>query len=220
VTGAEASRRRLVWWLILVIGVATLESTANLAGGAPDRNVLYRYSTAVGSAIVYAVLLLIVLGIAGWRLDLLALRRPASWLRALGLAVVVFIAAEIAIQVMEPFLHGGREQGLVPKHWEPRHAAAYAVNWLIVAGVAPLVEELTYRGLGFSLLERYGKWPAIVVVGLLFAAAHGLVQAFPEFAALGCGLAWLRSRTASVYPGIVLHSTFNSIALAAVFFHT
>ena len=61
-------------------------------------------------------------------------------------------------------------------------------------------------------------WIGIIATGLLFAASHGLVQAFPELAALGFALAWLRQRTDSVYPGMLVHGTFNSLALAAVFF--
>jgi membrane protease YdiL (CAAX protease family) len=177
--------------------------------------VLYRYSTAIGSAVVYVVLLLIVLAIAGLRLDLLALRRPPSWGRALGLAVLLLIGTYIVVGLLDPLLHGGREQGLTPSRWQPSHAGAYAANVVVVAGLAPLVEELTYRGLGYSLLARYGRWTAIVVVGLCFALDHGLVQAFPELALFGCALAWLRMRTGSVYPGMVLHAAFNGIALAA-----
>ena len=35
----------------------------------------------------------------------------------------------------------------------------------------------------------------------------------------GSALAWLRSRVDSVYPGMLVHSAFNSLGLAAVFFH-
>ena len=77
----------------------------------------------------------------------------------------------------------------------------------------PFVEELTYRGLGYSLLERFGRWPAIISVGLLFGLAHGLVESLPVLAFFGAVLAWIRSRTGSVYPGMILHSLFNLLAL-------
>jgi membrane protease YdiL (CAAX protease family) len=204
---------RLVWWFGLVFAVAALEYGGRFTSGTPDRNVLYRYSTAVGSAVVYGVLLLIVLAIAGWRTDLLALRRPRSWPVALGLGLVLLVGVYVVVALIDPVLHGGREQGLTPTGWQPRHAAAYVANAVVVAGVAPVVEELTYRGLGVSLLAKYGRWVAIVVVGCCFALDHGLVQAFPELALFGCALAWLRLRTASVYPGMLLHATFNGIAL-------
>ncbi len=78
---------------------------------------------------------------------------------------------------------------------------------------APIVEELTFRGAGYTLLERYGRPLAIVAVGLLFGLAHGLVDALPLLAAFGMGLAYLRARTASVYPGMLLHALFNGVTL-------
>jgi membrane protease YdiL (CAAX protease family) len=204
---------RLVWWSLLVALVAAVEYAGRFAGGPPDRNALYRYSTAAGSAVVYGFLLLIVLAIAGWRTDLLAWRPPRSWSRALGLGAVLLIGIYAAVAVLDPILHGGREQGLTPTGWEPRHAGAYVANFVVVAGLAPVVEELTYRGLGISLLERYGRWVAIVAVGCCFALDHGLVQAFPELALFGCALAWLRLRTNSVMPGMLVHATFNGLAL-------
>lgn len=178
---------------------------------------LYKYSAAIEDAVVYLIWLGIILAIAGRERQLFALRRPVSWPRGLGLALLALAGSYLAIRLMDPFLHAGREQGLVPSRWEPKHAGAFAANWVVVGGVAPIVEEMTFRGLGYSLLyARWGRTVAIVAVGLLFAGAHGLVQAFPELATLGCALAWLRSRTDSIYLGILAHATFNSLALAAV----
>jgi membrane protease YdiL (CAAX protease family) len=86
---------------------------------------------------------------------------------------------------------------------------------VVICTVIPFVEELTYRGLGYSLLERFGRWPAILAVGLLFGLAHGLVVSLPVIAAFGAVLAWIRSVTRSVYPGMVLHAAFNLVALVA-----
>lgn len=207
--------KRLIWWSILVAVLIAIEYASRVAGGTPDRNVLYRYSTAVSSAVVYAILLVIVCAIAGWQTGLLALRRPRSWPVAAGLALALLVGVYVVNAIIDPLLHGSREQGLTPTHWEPSHAAAYAANFVVIACVAPIVEELTFRGLGFSLLERFGAWPAVLIVGITFALAHGLVQAFPELAIFGCALAWLRLKTTSVYPGMVLHGTFNAIALIA-----
>jgi membrane protease YdiL (CAAX protease family) len=221
VTDLARSNRRLASWFVLVALLAAQGFAGNYAGGGnKNTNILYDYSTAVGDTAVYAVLLAVVLWIAGWRRELLALRQPDSWRNALLLALGVLVGSYVVIGLaLDPFLHGGREQGVVPTHWLPAHAGAYAANWVVIAVVVPIVEEITYRGLGFSLLEaRWGTRAAIVGVGLLFAASHGLLQAFPELAVLGFALAWLRSRTASVFPGMLVHAAFNSVALAYVFF--
>ena len=39
----------------------------------------------------------------------------------------------------------------------------------------------------------------------------------PELALFGCALAWLRSRTRSVFPGMLVHATFNAVGLLSVF---
>ena len=213
--------RKLVAWLVMVGLLISLGYASTFAAsGTKNTNELYDYSTAVGGIFEYAVILALVIWIAGSSRELLALGRPESWPGALRLAAAVLFASFLVIEfLLDPLLHGGREQGVVPTHWLPAHAGAFAANWVVVAALAPFVEELTYRGLGFSLLvARYGKWGAIASVGLLFAASHGLVQAFPELATLGCALAWLRWRTKSIYPGMLVHAAFNSIALALVFF--
>lgn len=212
-------RRKLFGWFALVLTLCALNfySTYAAAGG-KDTNILYHYSTALADAFVYAIILGFVLLITGRRTELLALRRPTSWPLAAGLAVAVLAVSYLIIAiVLDPFLHGGREQGVVPTHWLPSHAGAYAANWIVVGVVAPIVEEITYRGLGYSLLlRRLGPNATIIAVGLLFAASHGLLQALPELAMLGFGLAWLRAKTTSIYPGMVVHGLFNSLALATV----
>jgi membrane protease YdiL (CAAX protease family) len=170
----------------------------------------------VAAALVYAVLLVVVLAIAGHRRDLLALRRPRSWGGALGLSLLVLIVIFVSVTAIEQVLEGGREQGLTPTGWQPEHAGAYVANFVVVALFAPIVEELMFRGLGYSLLvERFGRWTAIVLVGVTFALDHGLLRAFPALFLFGCALAWLRSRTDSIYPCIALHMAFNGIALIA-----
>jgi membrane protease YdiL (CAAX protease family) len=126
--------------------------------------------------------------------------------------VVVFVIGA----VLNVFLKAGEEQGLVPDHWEASKAAPFIANFIVVAVVAPIVEELTYRGLGFAVLgDMYGQTAAIVGCGLAFGLAHGLFVALPILSIFGMILAWLRAKTDSIYPSMLLHATFNAIALIA-----
>jgi membrane protease YdiL (CAAX protease family) len=206
---------RLAWWTTFVAVLAAISYAGRLSSGPPDRNVLYEYSTAAGALVQYGIMLLIVCWIAGWRREPLALRRPRSWKRAVLLMPLVLIAIWAIVAALDPLLHGGREQGLTPTRWEPSHAGAYIASFLVIAVVAPVVEELTFRGLGITLIAPYGTWLAIVATGAAFALAHGLFQAFPELLVFGCALGWLRTRTDSVYPGMILHGLFNGITLIA-----
>ena len=208
-------RSPLAAWTGFVALFATLSYSIRFTEGKPPKDLLYQWSTVWGGLIQFAVIGLVVYAIAGLgeRRQLLALRRPTSWWKALGIGVAIAIGMTLLSVLLEPVLHPGREQGVTPDVWRPAHAAQYVANGLVICVVAPIVEELTFRGLGFSLLVRFGKWTAIVLVGIAFALAHGLVEAFPFLAALGAGLAYLRSRVDSVYPGMVIHGLFNATAL-------
>ena len=99
---------------------------------------------------------------------------------------------------------------------DPDRAGAYAANFVVVALVAPAVEELLYRGVGFTAVQSfYGATAAIVVTSLAFGLSHGLIEALPVLTTFGVILAVLRHRTGSIYPPIILHSLFNAAALIA-----
>jgi hypothetical protein len=216
-------RARLAAWTGLVALLAALNYAGRFSGSSSAssnaRNDVYSYSTFAGGLVVYVIWMGAVLWIAAGRPDLLALRLPRpSLLRAAGFAV----AAVAAIYVLEAIVSyiplpqsPGKEQGLTPTHWEPAHAGAFAANVVLFALVAPVVEELTFRGVGQSLLGFLGRWPAIVLVGVSFGLAHGLVEALLVLVPFGIALAWLRDRTTSVYPGMIVHGIFNGVALAA-----
>jgi uncharacterized protein len=206
---------RLVAWTTIVGVLAALGYAGRYAGGKQPKEPLYRWDQFVGGLVQFLVLLglmlLVALGVS--KREVFALRRPRSWglVAKIGVGVVVTIAVVSA--VVDPLLQPGKEQDLAPHGWEPRHAAAFGANFVVVALLAPIVEELTFRGLGFKLLERFGRWPAIVLVGIAFGLAHGLVDALPPLVVFGMCLAYLRSRTASVYPGMILHAGYNSLVL-------
>ena len=205
----------LAAWTAFVVLFATLTYSLRFTEGKPPKDLLYRWSTVESGLLQFAVIAVIAYGIAGLgnRRQLLALRRPTSWPRAAaiagGVALIMLLLANTLGRVLDP----GREQGVTPDVWRPDRAAEYVANGVVICIVAPIVEELVFRGLGYSLLMRFGRWTAIVLVGVAFGLAHGLVEAFPFLAALGAGLAYLRSRVDSVYPGIVVHALFNATAL-------
>lgn len=209
---------KLAGWLALVGALATLGYVGRLTEGKPPADTLYRYGTAISGVVFYALTLGLVLWIArglprGW----LGLRHPASWPRALGLALVVLVALLITEALLEPLLHASREQGLEPPRWESDRAVPFALNAAVITLAAPFVEELTFRGLGFALLSRFGDLLALVGTAVAFAAAHGLVNGFLPLLLFGLALAFLRLRTRSVYPGMLLHGTFNGLALVLAF---
>jgi len=213
------NRARLACWTALVAVIAGLNyyarfTTSPSSGGHDE---VYSWSAFAGGLIVYAVWLGVVLAIAVDRFDLLALKRPRSWGRALSLGIAAIFAVyvfEIGVSVLPLPQSPSKEQGLTPTHWEPAHAAAFAANVALFTIMAPLVEELMFRGLGQSLLRFLGRVPAILLVGVTFGVTHGLLEALVVLIPFGVALAYVRDRTDSVYPGMLVHAFFNGAALA------
>jgi uncharacterized protein len=219
-SSGAAPRRpgRLVAWLSFVLVIAAIGYASQLADSEVPDDFVYRYSAAIFGvvqfAIFFGVLLLIAIGAP--KRELFGLRRPASWPRAVG-----YMAAGLGVIwalsfALSPFLDAGEEQGIVPEEWDPDRLGAFLAFAAVATLAAPVVEELTFRGLGFALLEPYGKWTAILATGILFGVWHGLIVALPVLAAFGVLLSWLRWATGSVYPSMLLHAIFNGIAIASV----
>ena len=215
------SNARLAAWLSLVALLASVNYASRylVSSSSSTDDALYRYSTAVGATFEYAILFLLIYAIA--RVDLarlFALRRPTRWLNAAGLgfaAIVAIFLIEAAVAAL-PLESPGKEQGLTPSHFTSSHALPFAVNAVPIVVFAPIVEELMFRGVGFGLLERYGRPAAIVIVGIAFGVSHGVVVGLLILAPFGAVLAHLRARTESVYPGMIVHALFNGIALLYV----
>ncbi|MBA2288673.1 MAG: CPBP family intramembrane metalloprotease [Ktedonobacteraceae bacterium] len=86
----------------------------------------------------------------------------------------------------------------------------YTVLFLAVF-VAPFCEETFFRGFLFPGLRRGMAvgW-AIMLSALVFAAVHADLASFPILALIGIALAFLRWRTRSIWPGMLLHMLNNA----------
>jgi membrane protease YdiL (CAAX protease family) len=202
----------------LVGALAALNYASRFTSGKPPPDTLYRYDTAISGVVFYAITLAILLRIArGLTRRELGLRAPESWSRAIGFTTATLITLLVVEVALEAVLNGTGEQGLEPTHWEPSKAIPFALNAAVVVLLAPLVEELTFRGVGFTLLARFGTVVAVVGTAIAFAADHGLVEGFPALFVFGVAVALVRVRTGSIYPGMLLHACFNALALLDAF---
>jgi uncharacterized protein len=90
------------------------------------------------------------------------------------------------------------------------------VGAVVVIVVAPVCEELFFRGLLFTVLrQRLPFWPAAVFDGVLFGFVHGSLIIVPILAALGIVFCFVYERTGSIFPTIALHALNNTLAYGA-----
>lgn len=86
-----------------------------------------------------------------------------------------------------------------------------------VALVAPVTEEIIFRGYMYDILKRgFGAYVSIGITALLFALAHlpqlsSDISGFFIILALGCIFGLARQRTGSILPPIIFHAIYNSV---------
>jgi membrane protease YdiL (CAAX protease family) len=222
-TALDRRSGKLVAWLVFVLVLTGLNYAARASGVEQDDDLAYRYESSVAAVIQYAIMLGIALLIARGlpRRSTFGLVRPTSWKRAIGLAALalltIYVSSYVYVKALSLFTdeNPSCEQGIVPTEWDPDRAGAFAAFFVVVVLVGPVVEELIYRGLGFRLLAPYGVATAVLVTGVLFGASHGLVVGLPVLIVFGIMVGWVRARTRSTYPTMLVHSTFNGVALIA-----
>jgi membrane protease YdiL (CAAX protease family) len=215
--GVHARPGALIAWSVLaLLQVATGVIAFVTRDDADDTNPLFEGTFVVTSVVVYSILILLTVGIAaGYSLDFrgaLGFRRFAP--RWLGAAAGVIVISFAVGAVMSAFGNAAEEQGLAPDRWEPGKAGVFAAAAVVVVLVVPFAEELFFRGLGVGVLAFAGPIVAISIPAITFAIAHGIPLALPTLLVLGGGLAWIRYRSASVWPCFLAHATWNGLALA------
>jgi membrane protease YdiL (CAAX protease family) len=99
----------------------------------------------------------------------------------------------------------------------PPPVIVVALIMIGVAVAAPISEEIAFRGYLFAALTTWrGPWPAALITGLLFGAAHVAVyppEMLPALAFFGffaCLLFWF---TGSLLPCVAVHAFNNALAV-------
>ena len=141
---------------------------------------------------------------------------PALGFRAVGwrpvlLGVVLTVAVSVAVSQLGP-----EPQGVKQAMKIAQGPGAIYVSLALLAGLAPLVEELVFRGLLYGWLAgRWGAGVAVVGSTIAFAAAHvelaHVVLVLPLGLVFGC----LRWRTGALWPSLVAHMANNGLAVVA-----
>lgn len=87
-------------------------------------------------------------------------------------------------------------------------------GYFVVGLMAPLVEELVFRGAILRALLRWksNPWIGIVISAIMFSAIHMNPAQMPHAFLIGILLGWMYYRTDSIVPGVVYHWVNNTIA--------
>ncbi len=90
--------------------------------------------------------------------------------------------------------------------------ASAMVQFVQVAVIAPIFEELWFRGMIMESLRPYGNGFAIFVSAIMFGLTHANFEQFFYATALGIFLGYIAVSTQSIVTTTIMHAMFNSIS--------
>ena len=215
----------LVGAVLVVLGIRLLApvlGVGDMAGLVRDHPVVV---SGVSGILIYGLIL------AGIYL-IIVRRRGAGWsgvgfhrppLLPLVLAPVIAVGQLIAIAITNLVL-----LSLIGEFENPQAAAltgGEGFTWsnfvlmLLLAGlVAPVVEEVLFRGIFYGWLRaRLPLVAAIVVSAAIFAGAHVIPILLPALFVAGLILAVTYEWSGSLWTTIVIHAIQNSVAVVVIF---
>jgi hypothetical protein len=160
----------------------------------------------------------------------IGLKKPqAGAVAKLLTAVLVYYASIIALGVLvENFTTINTEQEQDIGFTNVTDSQLYLV-FLSLVILPPITEEIIFRGFLYTRFKKYIQVvPAAILVSILFSAAHlqlgngeaPLWTAAIDTFVLSLILVWLREKTGSIIPGMVLHGMKNALAFVVLFIAT
>src|SRR4051812_8680552 len=138
--------------------------------------------------------------------------------RAVGWAVLAFAVFWLLTAIYVSLVGQPDQQELTRDLRDEQSLAALIGYGVLLAFVAPLAEELFFRGFMFGVLrERIGVAWGALVTGLIFGLVHvagSPVETVGVLVILGVLLCLLYQQTGSLLPCIAVHSINNAISFA------
>lgn len=149
--------------------------------------------------------------------------RPACWITGASLCFTLLASSSVELALRMGKLPPQilylleKEEKLLREIFSFESAADLLMVALAVGVIAPIAEELLFRGLLQGSLERrLGNWPGLLLVGLSFGLLHGRLRFLPV-GLLGILMGYMVMRTNSVLSGMLAHSCNNTLALFLAF---
>lgn len=144
--------------------------------------------------------------ITTWRgLGLRTIKREKS-----ANAFLLFLLVSVGIAIVETI---ARRIGISITQYAFTSRNSWYLAFISGVIIAPIVEELFFRGFLFQALKPHSSWAAYLVSAGFFALLHPPVALMVEGLLIGLFLAYLVAKTKSIWPGVVIHAINNAIAL-------
>ena len=153
-----------------------------------------------------------------WRAAFGPIGRPAFqlWLGpalfGMGFVLPAFGLHYISQTVLAQLGHEPVVQEAVQMVMATEHPVEVGLQVVSVVIMAPIAEELLFRGILYNTIKHTGYPIAgMIISAALFALVHGSLALMLPLFVMGFALAWVYEKSGSIIAPMMMHATFNAI---------
>jgi membrane protease YdiL (CAAX protease family) len=129
-----------------------------------------------------------------------------------GLLMALPLVALVGWLVEKFWPQAGGSNPLLEQVLDGRNSTALALLAFTAVVLAPLFEELLFRGVLMPVIGSYwGNFAGVAISALVFALAHLSLSEAAPLTVLGLSLGWVRLRSGSLFSCVVMHGLWNSL---------
>ncbi|WP_235867368.1 CPBP family intramembrane glutamic endopeptidase [Priestia abyssalis] len=128
---------------------------------------------------------------------------------------VVLIASSLLILTLMDLLQIGVENKKTESLKENMTWFTFSIGFISAAIISPIYEEIFYRGFLYKWIRiKWGVGAGISLSSLIFTIVHiPTYNTLPVNFISGVIFAWTYEKSGSILPGMIIHGTFNGIAV-------
>lgn len=210
--------------IVFLLTIAAVGALEAIEPDASDREKLWAgfLTTLVIDLLALVALPIMLLGGGRRALARLGFRRPAA--RDLGWGIAGLVGAMAVVWLYVGIVEVAGVEDLEPVSSIDNDAIYASVSLVVLTGilvvlVAPIAEEIFYRGFLFAGLgRRFGVVAGALASSALFAAVHFDPGSLIPFAVVGVVFALVYWRSRSLNGAILAHGLFNAISFVVLVF--
>jgi hypothetical protein len=221
----------IIVWLVLIAVATSAVETIEAVGIAAETQA-WRQDFFTYAAIATIELAMIIFfidfararfarGLKGFGLDTRTIRKDLPAAAANLITAVPFVLSGVALVIFFGRMFYGRQfdfqqsEGLVVIMGNP-HPYLRILMVIFIVVVAPLFEEMLFRGMLQSMIQGFiGKpWISVIVASVLFVVLHPPTH-WLALLALSVTMGYAYEKSGSLFRPILIHAAFNAINLTA-----
>ncbi|MFD1177081.1 CPBP family intramembrane glutamic endopeptidase [Paenibacillus puldeungensis] len=136
------------------------------------------------------------------------------WTRIVMWTLALIVASGVILTVMD-LLNISWENAKTKSIKTDMTWVTFLIGFVSSAVVSPVYEEIFYRGFLYKWMRiNWGVSAGILISSAIFTAAHiPTYNTLPVNFITGAVFAWTYEKTGSIFPAMIIHGTFNGVAV-------